>query len=96
MKTPITMRIDDDLLADAKAEALRRKTTLTQLVEDAVRAAICHEDSGRESDWKFPVFTPSAPGFSKEFEGLLPSQILALMDEEDDLAMINRVSGSSG
>ena len=45
-----TIRIDDNLLQQAKREAARRGTTLTALVEDALRAALARRPgpSGRE------------------------------------------------
>lgn len=40
-----TIRLDDDLLREAKAHAAATERTLTQLIEDALREALARRDS---------------------------------------------------
>lgn len=51
-----TVRLDDDLLARAKREALDRGTTLTAVIEDALRRALAPQVSVRDEDIALPVF----------------------------------------
>lgn len=45
-----TIRIDDRLLAEAKAQAARSGRTLTAVIEDALRAAIASRDRRATTD----------------------------------------------
>lgn len=46
MQMRTTIRIDDDLLATAKVRAAQRGTTLTRLIEDALREALARTGTG--------------------------------------------------
>lgn len=55
-----TIRIDDQLLSEAKARAARSGTTLTVVVEDALRAAFARrERGGRRRAVELPTFADS-------------------------------------
>jgi len=49
-----TVSIDDNLLAEAKAQARRRGKTLSQLVEDSLRVELSSE--GKPARQPLPVF----------------------------------------
>lgn len=51
-----TVRLDDDLLSDAKALAARRGQTLTALIEEGVRQQLAREGAPGESE---PVVLPT-------------------------------------
>lgn len=85
MKTPVTMRFDDDLLALARAEAFRSKTTLTDFFEDAVRLKL-HQPGGREGREPFRVaaYRPAVPGMKPGLEeDATFAELLDAMDEEE-------------
>ena len=44
------MRLDDDLLREAKAHAAATERTLTQLIEDALREALARRDRTAERE----------------------------------------------
>jgi hypothetical protein len=76
-----TVRLDDDLLVSAKRAALERGTTLTAVIEDALRRALAppHASTGAR---------PTLPTFRGD--GLQPgvdlddtASLLDLMDEPD-------------
>jgi len=76
-----TIRLDDDLLARAKRVAVERGTTLTAVIEDALRRALAPEPARARR----PVALPTFRG-----DGLQPgvdlddtSSLLDLMDERD-------------
>lgn len=78
-----TIRIDDDLLAEAKRVAEERGTTLTQVIGDALREALArrHRAPSRKR-----VRLPTFPG-----SGLMPgvdlddsASLLELMEAPDD------------
>lgn len=75
-----TIRLDDQLLAQAKEHAVRTGRTLTALIEDALRRALA--DGKRRSAGPAPVF-PTFRG-----DGLQPGVDLddsaALLDLMDD------------
>ena len=50
-----TIRIDDRLLAAAKAQAAKSGRTLTALIEDALRADLARRDQPRRSAPELPV-----------------------------------------
>ena len=75
-----TIRLDDDLLTRAKQAAIERGTTLTAVIEDALRRALAPESSrGRRA--------PSLPTFHGD--GLQPGIDLddtaSLLDAMDEL-----------
>lgn len=75
------MRLDDDLLADAKTAAAKSGRTLTRVIEDALREALARGTANPSS--RSPVALPTFPG-----RGLQPgvdldstASLLELMDE---------------
>ena len=54
-----TIRIDDRLLAEAKAQAARSGRTLAAVVEDALRASLARRDRGETTR---PLALPTSPG----------------------------------
>ncbi len=77
-----TIRMDDELLRRAKERAARTGTTLTRLIEDAVRQLLSRR---RVSQVREPVCLPTFSG-----EGLQPgvdlddtAALVELMDERD-------------
>jgi predicted transcriptional regulator len=78
-----TIRLDDQLLRDAKTLAAESGRTLTAVIEDALRVALARRKSS-ESDakWEFPTF---------DMGGLMPgvdldnnAALLDLMEADDD------------
>jgi hypothetical protein len=51
-----TIRLDDDLLAKAKRAAVERGTTLTAVIEDALRRALAPSPSSRREPFSLPTF----------------------------------------
>ncbi len=77
-----TIRMDDELLRRAKEHAARTGTTLTRVIEDAVRQLLARR---RVNQVREPVRLPTFCG-----EGLLPgidlddtAALVELMDESD-------------
>ncbi len=77
-----TIRMDDDLLRQAKEHAARTGTTLTRVIEDAVRQLLARR---RVNQVREPVRLPTFCG-----EGLQPgvdlddtAALVELMDERD-------------
>jgi hypothetical protein len=50
-----TVRLDDALLAEAKALAARTGRTLTQVIEDSLRQALAGRPAGQEGRVELPV-----------------------------------------
>jgi hypothetical protein len=50
-----TVRLDDALFAEAKALAARTGRSLTQVIEDALRAALARGGDGKRKQVKLPV-----------------------------------------
>lgn len=50
-----TVRLDDDLLASAKQRAAERGTTLTRLIEDALRAHLAPRPAATAEHLELPV-----------------------------------------
>ncbi|WP_420594447.1 toxin-antitoxin system HicB family antitoxin [Deinococcus sp.] len=69
-----TLRIDDDLHRRAKMEALRRGITLTQLVEDGLRAQL---------DAEKPAFKLHTVASSVPFN-FTPQQLKDLMNDDTE------------
>lgn len=78
-----TIRVDDSLLAEAKANAARTGRTLTRVVEDALRESLARRDA-RPGHLK-PVVIPTFKG-----KGVQPGVDLdsssALLEVMDDRA----------
>lgn len=52
-----TVRLDDDLLQQAKVHAAETGRTLTALIEDALRQAMStHADTGRRTEYQVRTF----------------------------------------
>lgn len=76
-----TIRLDDDLLTRAKRAALERGTTLTALIEDALRRALAPADSTRREPFRMLTFHGDGlrPGVDLDDTAAL----LDLLDERD-------------
>jgi hypothetical protein len=75
-----TIRIDDHLLAAAKARAARTGRTLTAVIEDALRKALAEEPAERSTSVRLPTFPGRLrPGVDLDDSAAL----LDLMDEHD-------------
>jgi hypothetical protein len=77
-----TIRIDDALLADAKAYAARTGRTLTAVIEEALRETLARARSRRRQ----PVELPVSPNGGGTLPGVDLSDSAALLDlmESDD------------
>ena len=76
-----TIRLDDELLTRAKRAALERGTTLTAVIEDALRRALAPVDGSHRELFTMPTF---------HGDGLRPTVdlddtawVLDVMDEHD-------------
>lgn len=77
-----TLRLDDDLHRRAKMEALRRGITLTQLVEQGLKAQLTEEKAA----FKLHTFSSGVP-----FD-FTPEQLKALInDDSEQLARIGLI-----
>jgi hypothetical protein len=79
-----TIRLDDALLAEAKAAAATRGTTLTAVIEDALRESLARR---RETRGRVPrVELPTSGEGSKLAPGVDLDDSAALLDlmEQDD------------
>ena len=76
-----TIRLDDDVLARAKRAALERGTTLTAVIEDALRRALAPEAKQRRSPLSLPTFRGDGlqPGVDLDDT----ASLLDLMDERN-------------
>jgi Arc/MetJ family transcription regulator len=74
-----TIRLDDDLLASAKRAALERGTTLTAVIEDALRRALASGAAGPAEHVELPTFRGDGlqPGVDLDDT----ASLLDLMDE---------------
>jgi predicted transcriptional regulator len=75
-----TIRMDDDLLAAAKAEAATSSQSLTAFIEEAVRRHLAARRTAQESP------TPELPIFAGD--GLLPG-----VDVDDSAALLDVMEG---
>ena len=78
-----TIRLDDDLLAEAKQVAAKTNRSLTSVIEDALRQHLAHQQSSEE---RRPVRLTTVGG-----NGLQPgvdlddsAMLLELMERNDD------------
>ena len=76
-----TIRLDDDLLRQTKAEAVRTGRTLTAVIEDALRAALARRTRPTPTELDLPTFRGSGlqPGVDLSNNAAL----LDLMEETD-------------
>jgi Bacterial antitoxin of type II TA system, VapB len=76
-----TIRIDDELLASAKRAALERGTTLTAVIEDALRRALVSASAVRRE--RFTMGTFQGDGLRPGVDLDDTASLLDLMDEHD-------------
>jgi hypothetical protein len=79
-----TIRLDERLLREAKLQAARRGTTLTALIEDALRESLARQHAARRHEpVQLPVFGGKGlhPGVDLDDSAAL----LDLMDAPSDL-----------
>ena len=78
-----TIRLDDQLLRDAKKLAVESGRTLTAVIEDALRATLARRKTAKkEQDWEFPTLNLGGvmPGVDLDNSAAL----LDLMEADDD------------
>lgn len=83
MKT--TLDLPDELLIEAKATAVRRRTTLRSIVEHALRREIGAGSNESEKEWDAFIETApnGLPRFKRTGKGEVCSEtVYALMEEE--------------
>jgi len=61
MKAKTTLNLDDGLLREAKKRAAQEGTTLTQVVEDALRAALTATPPERPYEFRFTIVDGGGP-----------------------------------
>jgi hypothetical protein len=75
-----TVRLDDQLLADAKALAARTGRTLTQVIEDSLRASLRTRAEAPRTPVELPVFHGELqPGVNLDSM----SDLLDIMEADD-------------
>jgi hypothetical protein len=77
-----TVRIDDELLAQAKALALRTSRTLTKVIEDALRESLARDRVVKEAEpFELPTFGEGGtmPGVNLDSW----AELLDLMERDD-------------
>ena len=82
-----TLRIDDQLYREAKAEAARQGITLTRFIEQALRLRLEHPPGGPMGPVELPTFA-AGDGFA-----LSPSELKRLAQQSErayDLAKLDR------
>lgn len=75
-----TIKIDDVLLAEAKARAARSGTTLNVVVEDALREAFARRRTGGRQPVELPTFAGS--------------QLRPGVDLDDSAALLDRMEAT--
>ncbi|CAN5554621.1 hypothetical protein BH23CHL10_BH23CHL10_16340 [soil metagenome] len=77
-----TIRLDDELLAKAKAHAASSGRTLAGVVEDALRSSLTRRDADpRPRSVKLPTFAGGSPRAGVDLDD--SSALLDLMDSDD-------------
>ena len=76
-----TIRLDDDLLARAKRAAVDRGTTLTAVIEDALRRALVHADVAPREPFTMRTFHGDGLQAAVDLDDT--ASLLDLMDEHD-------------
>lgn len=74
-----TIRLDDELLTRAKRAAVERGTTLTAVIEDALRRALASTDEERRE--RFTMHTFHGDGLQPGVDLDDTASLLDLMDE---------------
>ena len=69
----ISIRLDDDLLAQAKRHALETDRTLTAVIEDALRESLARREHGKRARVQLPTFSGGGllPGVDLESSAAL-------------------------
>lgn len=80
MKT--TIELPDDLLADAKAAAARRRTTLKAVIEHALRREIYATDTAEDFRSAFAIDEHGLPVFKKAGDRVVTSEDIYAIAEE--------------
>ncbi len=80
MKT--TIELPDDLLADAKAAAAKRRTTLKAVIEHALRREIYASQTAKEGGSAFAVDEHGLPVFKKAGDTVVTSETIYDIAEE--------------
>jgi hypothetical protein len=76
-----TIRLDDQLLREAKSYAARTGRTLTAVIEDSLRAALQRADAQAAGEESLPVFRPQgARGVRNGVDLADSSSLLELME----------------
>jgi hypothetical protein len=78
-----TIRLDDQLLAEAKAIAARSGRTLTEVIEDALRESLARYGSGKDGRKPKPIALPTFKG-----KGLQPG-----VDLDSSAALLDLMDG---
>ncbi|MGH3374371.1 MAG: hypothetical protein ACRDP6_06505 [Actinoallomurus sp.] len=77
------MRIDDELLADAKALAAREHRSLNSVIEDALRELLHRTETRDPEPLVFPTYGGSGPA-QPDLDLSDPRVLKELMYEEED------------
>ena len=80
MKT--TIELPDELLADAKAAAAKRRTTLKSVIEHAVRREIYAADTSDVGGAAFTVDEHGLPVFKKAGDAVVTNEMIYDLAEE--------------
>jgi hypothetical protein len=78
-----TVRLDDDLLKEAKRHAAEKGITLTALLDQALREILCRDERAPAAEWiELPIFKGRGlqPGVDLDDT----TALVDLMDEDDD------------
>jgi hypothetical protein len=78
-----TLRINDNLLSDAKQFALDRGRTLTEIVEDALRVFLSQQRSEPASNQPFELPVVRGQGLQPGVDLSSNAALADLMDEHD-------------
>lgn len=81
-----TLRIDDQLYREAKAQAAREGTTMTRFLEEGLRLRLKGKSAHRPASNPFPVYHPPVPS-------ALTDDDIRRMDREEQEAHDRRKLG---
>lgn len=79
-----TLRLPDDLLKEAKKRAAERGTTLTQVVEEALRESLARAREGEDRSGPVTLTTVGGSGVRPGVDLDDSAALLDLMEAEDD------------
>ncbi len=79
MKT--TLNLDDELLARAKAQAARQRTSLTRLIEEGLQARLREAEQSEQTPVEPPVYHGKG-GLAPGLDGLNNQDLLAAADDD--------------